>query len=673
MKIKVKSLQMPWFSSQWPRHASVTFIPKVPYGWRCYRRLLLLSTLFSAIVTLPALARGPLGTRHSIARSQSAIAQRTAVPPHLAPTATQILQRVNQFRISQGLLPVRTNPKLNQVAQSYSQRMGQTGCFGHNCASGATLKQRIAAVGIATNRVTENLFKSPGNGDISNQAVSGWINDMAHRCNLLLPETTETGIGIWQQGQTVYVTQILAQPRSGPNAVSSSSRATFEAQFKQASPSAAVRRFETLQTREFGQQLLTPLCGIISSPQRTARTLDALSRFTGKRASVSYVVALKDQLQLLTVLPESRRSAHSAPTLVASTGLEPIRRASNRNPPVIRQVLGNVSRDELLAVARAFRQAVSDPSRARSQSYLASAQKLYQWLVAPIEPQLRAQKIDTILFSMDDGLRSIPVAALHDGRQFLVEKYSVTLLPSFGLTQVRFSDLKTRSLLAMGISESTAGQSALPAVSLELSLLQNTLWRGQTQVTLNQNSTLTNLKAIHRQLQPGIIHLATHAEFKSGQIHNSFIQFWNNKLTWGQLLPLSQQLRWGNDPSVQLLVLSACQTAIGSKEAELGFAGSAIAAGVPATMASLWSVSDDGTLGIMTQFYQHLKRTSTKTEALRRAQLSMLAGEFKIHNGQLHLSTKDKIVLPPPLALGGDRTFTHPYFWSGYTIVGNWN
>ena len=589
-----------------------------------------------------------------------------------------MLQRINQIRIAQGLQPVQANPKLTQAAQSYSQLMAQRQCFNHTCANGATPRQRVTAMGLGANQVAENLFRAVRAHNPVDQAIASWMQSPYHRCNLLLPEASETGIGVWQQGEMLYVTQLSIQPPLDPNRPLPSQRSEFEARFKQAPPEKAVQLYETFQTIAFGKQLQTPLCGMTSSVQRTATQLAALSRFTGKRTGVAYVVALRDQLQLVMVPPTSPPAARRSPTPIQVASAHPTKlpllaQSKPSKPRVIRQVLGTVSRSELLAVAQTFRREVSDPSRAHTQSYLASAQKLYQWLVAPLERQLQTHQIDTLLFTMDDGLRGIPMAALHDGRQFLVEKYGVALIPSFGLTQVRHTDLDKLSILAMGISEQNQGQASLPAVSAELSILQNHLWRGQTQVTLNQNSTLTNLKAISRQYQPGIVHLATHAAFKPGKVNNSFIQFWNAKLNLNQLQLLSQELRWHQNPAVELLVLSACRTAVGNQNAELGFAGSAIAAGVPATLASLWSVSDSGTLGVMSKFYQYLKHTPTKSEALRQAQISMLRGQLRIQNGQLQLSPTAQIPLPPTLAAGGNRNFVHPYFWSGYTVVGNWN
>ena len=169
-----------------------------------------------------------------------------------------------------------------------------------------------------------------------------------------------------------------------------------------------------------------------------------------------------------------------------------------------------------------------------------------------------------------------------------------------------------------------------------------------------------------RKNQPfGIIHLATHANFQPGEVNNSYIQLWNSKLTLNQL----SSLGW-NNPPVELLVLSACRTALGNEEAELGFAGLAVQAGVKSALGSLWYVSDRGTLGLMTEFYQELKQAPTKSEALRQTQVAMLQGKVYISGGKL-MADSDSVPLPTELAKLGDQNFKHPYFWSAFTMIGN--
>src|SRR4028119_1614196 len=180
---------------------------------------------------------------------------------------------------------------------------------------------------------------------------------------------------------------------------------------------------------------------------------------------------------------------------------------------------------------------------------------------------------------MDKGLRSIPVAALYDGQQFLVEKYSVGLMPSVSLTDTRYQDVKNLQVLAMG-SAKFPTLKPLPAVPIELSVITSSLWQGKS--FLNEAFTLKNLIA-QRQQQPfGMIHLATHASFQAGAPGNSYIELWDTKLRLNQLSGLG----WKN-PQVELLVLSACKTALGNEDAELGFAGLALQAGVKSAIASL--------------------------------------------------------------------------------------
>ncbi|MDJ0517833.1 MAG: CHAT domain-containing protein, partial [Trichodesmium sp. MO_231.B1] len=132
-----------------------------------------------------------------------------------------------------------------------------------------------------------------------------------------------------------------------------------------------------------------------------------------------------------------------------------------------------------------------------------------------------------------------------------------------------------------------------------------------------------------------------------------------------------RELGW-SQPAVDLLVLSACKTAFGDKNAELGFAGLAVAAGVKSALASIWYVSDEGTLGLMTEFYTHLNNAEIKAEALRQAQLTMLRGEVVIAEGELRGSAaRGAVVLPSALGNVENQDLSHPYYWAGFTMVGS--
>jgi CHAT domain-containing protein len=328
----------------------------------------------------------------------------------------------------------------------------------------------------------------------------------------------------------------------------------------------------------------------------------------------------------------------------------------------IRYRVPEANRANVIAVTREFQQVLTRPKDTNTTNYLKSAQQLYRWLIAPLEADLQARNIQSLIFAMDTGLRSLPMAALHDGKGFLVERYSVSLVPSMSLiADSRYRDIRPLQVLAMGASE-FADQDPLPGVQVELATITNQLWKGKS--FLNDTFTLENFQAQRRQQPYGIVHLATHAEFKRGSRDNSFIQLWKRKLKLNEL----EQLHLSN-PRVELLVLSACTTALGDKQAELGFAGSALQAGVDSTVATLWYVSDQGALGLMTEFYRHLSQLPIKTEALRQAQLAMIRGKVRIENNQLYNSGKS-ISLPPEVSAFENKNLSHPYYWAAFTLVG---
>jgi CHAT domain-containing protein len=150
---------------------------------------------------------------------------------------------------------------------------------------------------------------------------------------------------------------------------------------------------------------------------------------------------------------------------------------------------------------------------------------------------------------------------------------------------------------------------------------------------------------------------------------------WDQKLSIPRLQAFVKSIGW-NDPKtvpVDLLVLSACKTAIGDANAELGFAGLALATGVKSTLASLWSVSDLGTLALMSEFYNALGQGAGKAQALRKAQLQLLQGKVSLQNGKLITREGNALSLPPELAQQSELDLSHPYFWSSFMLFGNWH
>ncbi|WP_354635439.1 CHAT domain-containing protein [Planktothricoides raciborskii] len=325
-----------------------------------------------------------------------------------------------------------------------------------------------------------------------------------------------------------------------------------------------------------------------------------------------------------------------------------------------RKVL-SVTRGEVIATAENLNTYITAPRYRRRTSYLEPAQQLHQWLIAPVQKELDNHAIQNLVLIMDSGLRSLPVAALHDGEHFLVEKYSLGMMPSLSLTDPRYRSIQNTSVLAMGASQ-FSDLNPLPAVPAEV---QTITQLRQGSFFLNEEFTLNNIQQQYAEKQPPIVHLATHGEFEPGDISHSYIQLWDQKLRLNDIRQLGFQ-----DPAVELLVLSACQTAVGNEQAELGFAGMAVKAGVKTALASLWYVSDEGTFGLMTEFYKALETAPIKAEAIRQAQLSMINGNVEVVDGQLR-GSRGSYPLPEALQNVENQKLTHPYYWSAFTLIGS--
>jgi filamentous hemagglutinin family protein len=289
-------------------------------------------------------------------------------------------------------------------------------------------------------------------------------------------------------------------------------------------------------------------------------------------------------------------------------------------------------------------------------------QQMQQWLFAPIEKEIQAAKINGLMYVLDQGLRSLPIAAMQTSQESLLQNYTISVVPSLGMLDRQQTILRNQTTLAMGASEFKQ-LVPLPAVPSELAMIQQQGFPGQN--LLNDRFTLSNAIAQQQQTRPGILHLATHADFNSGHPRNSFIQFWDQKLTLDQIDRLGLR-----DSNLELLILSACNTAAGDNAAELGFTGMASLFGVRTAMGSLWSVSDLGTFAFMSEFYGQLRQTPSRSDALRQTQLAMQQGQVRLVGGKLRTSNAT-FALPQTLPHAPDTTFTHPYYWSGFTMVGN--
>jgi CHAT domain-containing protein len=326
---------------------------------------------------------------------------------------------------------------------------------------------------------------------------------------------------------------------------------------------------------------------------------------------VIYPIILPDRLEVILSLP-NQPLRHYA-TSIAQSDLESL----------------------LNKMRRSLRRTSLDQER------LPLSQKVYDWLVRPAESELAASGIKTLVFALDGSLKNVPMAALYDGQQYLVEKYSVALTPSLQLLEPRLLAREQIKVLVGGLSEARQGFLALPGVESEVKQIESNI---PTQVLLNQQFTSTALQDQIKAVPFPVVHLATHGQFSSNA-ENTFILAWDERINVKELGGLLQARAQNERKPIELLVLSACQTAAGDNRAALGLAGVAVRSGARSTLATLWSVDDRSTSSFMVEFYQGLAQSQvTKVQALRDAQLALLK----------------------------QPEFRHPYYWAPFVLVGNW-
>jgi CHAT domain-containing protein len=312
------------------------------------------------------------------------------------------------------------------------------------------------------------------------------------------------------------------------------------------------------------------------------------------------------------------------------------------------------------------------------------AQELYDLLVGPVAPDLRAVRARTLMWSLDGVLRYLPLAALHDGERYLVERYALVGFTPASQSRWKDASLPWRQALGLGVSKAHAPFPALPGVVRELRGIIRDPAQGATEgvlpgtIKLDEAFTGPEMLAALRQGYP-VVHIASHFRLHPGDETASFLLLGD-----GSRLSLAQVKTWPTVfGGVDLLTLSACHTATGGTEADgkevEGFAVLAQRQGAKAVVATLWPVEDVSTKEVMQTFYR-LRDTQpglSKAEALQQAQRQLLAGlEPLITATGTRDSAPEHTRSPaaplPPLAQNPQASYAHPYFWAPFVLIGNW-
>ncbi|WP_229415263.1 CHAT domain-containing protein [Moorena bouillonii] len=329
-------------------------------------------------------------------------------------------------------------------------------------------------------------------------------------------------------------------------------------------------------------------------------------------AAIVYTIILPDRLEVIVTLPGQP----------------------------LRQITTNLPKTEIEQQLASVKTNITRPWRDLQKKNL---QTIHDWLISPIQTELTKSNIRTLVFIPDGALRNLPMSVLYDGENYLVEKYSIAVAPSLQLIDPKANVRQNVSALSAGVTETRPHRpnlAPLPGVKVEL---ENIKAQIPSSILLNESFTESNFNTEVNTSGYEIVHLATHGEFSS-VAEKTFLLTWDDVINLNELNSLIRADQKQKNP-IELLVLSACQTAAGDSRAALGLAGVAVRSGARSTLASLWSVDDVATTELMTRFYQRLaKGKVTKAEALRQAQQELLQRQ----------------------------EFNHPYYWSAFILLGNW-
>ncbi|BAY22237.1 TPR repeat protein [Calothrix sp. NIES-2100] len=279
------------------------------------------------------------------------------------------------------------------------------------------------------------------------------------------------------------------------------------------------------------------------------------------------------------------------------------------------------------------------------------AKQIYNWLIEPFTKELQQFNIKTLVFVQDGILRSVPMAALYDGEKYLVQKYAIATIPTLNLTDLKPLERQKLRVLALGLTaNATIDDQKYPANAGVLREINEVLQKIHGKKLLNDDFTSDRLnQELDKQAYP-IIHIATHGEFGTTPEDTFIVTGKNEKLSFQKL---EKQIRkvTRNNQLLELLTLTACETAVGDERAALGLAGVAVQAGAKSALASLWAIQDKSTAKIAISFYNKLVSDPniSKAEALQFAQKEL------IENQKLE-----------------ELEYTHPAYWSPFILIGNW-
>ena len=332
-----------------------------------------------------------------------------------------------------------------------------------------------------------------------------------------------------------------------------------------------------------------------------------------------------------------------------------------------------IKRDALNAQIQSFRKVLNNPR----QDPRPEAQALYKILLGPIADDLRQAGAKTLMLSLDDTLRYIPFAALNDGKQYLIEDYSLVMVTEAVRDKLAKLPNAEWTVWGLGTTKAGPGYAALPWVDVELNGIAGQQGVLHGKVLLDKSFNEESLRDGLDRAYP-VIHIASHFQFTPGSMDDSFLLLGD-----GTHMTLAQIRNKLNFDKVELLTLSACETAVGDGGANHhgveveGLGALAQQAGAKAVLATLWPVADESTSELMRALYkEHRDNHRDKADALREAQLDLIRGtvvpDAAAKDAHRGLTRTDADQAPGNFRADPKAPFAHPYYWAPFILMGNW-
>jgi CHAT domain-containing protein/tetratricopeptide (TPR) repeat protein len=406
--------------------------------------------------------------------------------------------------------------------------------------------------------------------------------------------------------------------------------------------------------RELVDLLLHPVTATKPDPATLTQAIQIIDSLQVAELENFFRCVLSQLVPINQVASQADPSAAIFYPIILADRLEVIVNLPGQADPII--YTSRVPRSQVEATLQTLRAGLTNPAAGRDE-YESASQQVYDWLIRPAATALQTAQVKTLVFVLDGALRNIPMAALWDGHQFLIENYAVALTPGFQLLGPKRLEPRQLKALIAGLTTSEVGKVRIAGRTYTFEPLQNVQAETQKiQAVLPNSIALVGNQfqpaTLHQQLSQTafpIVHLSTHGNFSANPQETFILTGGNGHLNLDELQDLLRAGKQNRPDAIELLVLSACETAKGDRHATLGMAGAAVRSGASSTLATLWAVDDASTTDLMGRFYQNLKqvieqRQGTKAEALRQAQLTLLRS---------------------------DR-YDSPYYWSPFILLGNW-